>query len=88
MYIKLKWDVNFAQSKPYKSSTARCPAVKEQLYKQSEGEKEQEKHIISTFNNSCSVIWYYFHKQRRGLCQAKVNLDTVVAGGSQVLSRG
>lgn len=51
-------------------------------------EKEKEKHIISTFNNSCSVIWYYFHKHRRGLWQAKVNLDTVVAEGSQVLSRG
>lgn len=52
------------------------------------GGKEQEKHIISTFNNSCSVIWYYFHKQRSGLCQDKVNLNTIVAGGSQVLSRG
>ena len=64
------------------------PLLKNSCANKERGKKEQEKHIISTFNNSCSVIWYYFHKQRRGLCQAKVNLDTVVAGGSQVLWRG
>lgn len=42
MYIKLKWDVNFAQSKPFKGSTARIPADKEQLYKQRQGKKNKK----------------------------------------------
>lgn len=65
-----------------------APCLRTAVQTKTDGKKELEKHIISTYNNSRSVILYYFHKQRRGLCQAKMNLDTVEAGGSQMLSRG